>query len=61
MSSLFDIYSENMYLINCKENLNKENIELLTYISKNNLLDKQEKNILFISDFMRRSMDTFDV
>lgn len=55
--SIYDIYNNNNYLINAKENLVQEDIIVLSYIYDNNLLSKTENNILFIEDFMRRGMD----
>ncbi len=52
---IFDIYEENLYLIEAKENLIQDDIKILAYIKENNLLDKEENNILFIGDFMQEA------
>lgn len=53
--SIYDIYNNNISLINAKENLVQEDVIILSYIYDNNLLSKTENNILFIGDFMQEA------
>lgn len=53
--SIFDIYYNNHLLINNKENLTQDDIKMLNYIDKNNILSKTENNTLFIADFMQEA------
>lgn len=50
--SIYDIYEDNIYLINSEENLEEQEIKMLSYLYENNIISKEENNILFIQDFM---------
>ena len=51
----YDIYFNNNVFIQEKENLTQDDIAMLTYIKENELLSKEENNILFIGDFMQEA------
>lgn len=53
--TMFDIYEDNISLINHRENITQDDINMLSYIYDNNLLSKTENNVLFIGDFMQEA------
>lgn len=50
--SIYDIYENNISLINTSENLNSQEIKMLSYLYDNNIVSKTDNNILFVQDFM---------
>lgn len=50
--SIYDIYENNISLINTSENLNSQEIKMLSYLYDNNIISKTDNNILFVQDFM---------
>lgn len=50
--SIYDIYENNISLINTSESLDGQEIKMLSYLYENNIISKTDNNILFMQDFM---------
>ena len=50
--SIYNIYEDNIKLINTEKNLDNQEIKMLAYLYDNNIISQTENNVLFIQDFM---------
>lgn len=50
--SIYNIYEDNIELINTEKNLDNQEIKMLAYLYDNNIISQTENNVLFIQDFM---------
>ena len=50
--SIYDIYENNISLINVSESLDRQEMKMLSYLYDNNIISKTDNNILFMQDFM---------
>lgn len=55
LTPALNIYKKNEIFINQKENITNDDINMLNYIYENNLLNKNENNVLFICEYMQEA------